>query len=235
MKKQILSLILLLWSKSMFAADISLEVKQRIESLFPAGAELKITPFDNTLIEVVLDTQVYFASHDGRYLFVDRVIDIERRQNVTELKAQKIRKDIISQLPDKMRLNFPAVGTTKQTITVFTDIDCPYCRQLHDSIAGLNEKGIAVNYVMLPRAGLNSKSYHKAVSAVCAPDPQQAMTQAMSGKPLKKRVCDNTIAEQLKLASRLGIGSTPVTLLPSGEKKVGLFSVDAMTKLLKLQ
>ena len=233
-----LTLVLLLPIETARAGDtkrlVGSEVKARIIALFPPGTPLTFSYVDETLIQVVQDTKVYFASHDGKYLFVDRVLDIANRRDLTEAKSQQIRQDILAELPDAMQLSFPAKGQAKQSITVFTDIDCPYCRQLHDRVALLNERGVEVNYVMLPRAGVNSPSFQKAVSAVCAPNPQQAMTQAMSGQTIETRECDNTIAEQLKLARRLGIGSTPVTILPSGEKRVGLYSVDDMLAMLQL-
>ncbi len=49
------------------------------------------------------------------------------------------------------------------TVTVFTDIDCGYCRKLHGEIAKYNDNGIRVRYLFFPRSGEGGESYKKAV------------------------------------------------------------------------
>ena len=234
MKTFMTLVVLMLFLSTANANDISPQVKAPLQTLFTAESELQLTAMGTQLLEVVVGANVYFASADGRFLYLDRVIDVEKRQDLTELKLRTIRKAQIAALPDEMQLSFPAKGKSKQSITVFTDIDCPYCRQLHDRIPSLNALGITVNYVMLPRAGEDSNSFRKAVAAVCDGKPQAAMTRAMAGKRIEPKNCENTIAEQLAFANRLGIASTPSTVLPSGELRVGLYSPEAMAKLLQL-
>ena len=57
---------------------------------------------------------------------------------------------------------FPA-EKERHTITVFTDLDCGYCRKLHKEIDQFNAEGITVRYLMFPRAGVGSPSYDKVV------------------------------------------------------------------------
>ena len=48
---------------------------------------------------------------------------------------------------------------TGRYVTVFTDIDCTYCRQFHKTVPELQKRGLQVRYLMFPRAGLQSESY----------------------------------------------------------------------------
>ena len=230
--------IVLLLASSLKATEVPAEVASKLKSLFPPNMPIVINEHDEQLWQVQAGVQVYFASSDGQYLFAGRVIDIKNKQNLTEQKNKQIRKALISELPASMYLSYPAAKSSrensKKIITVFTDIDCPYCRKLHDNITPLNELGVTVNYVILPRAGVNSKSYHKAVSAICSVDPQQAMDQAMAGNTLSRRSCENTISQQLEFARSFGITSTPVTILPDGSQRIGYFDVESMAKILNL-
>jgi len=222
------------FSTHTFAISVPLNIKQRIGNLFPPNQQISISQHDEDLWQVQVGAEVYFASSEGRYFFAGPVIDLKNKQNLTRNKSQQIRQQLIADLPDNMYLTFPSQVPEKRNITVFTDIDCPYCRKLHDHIKPLNERGVTVNYVMLPRAGVNSNSYRKAISAVCNEKPQQAMTKAMAGVEISPLDCDNTIEEQLAFARHLGINSTPVTVLPNGEKRVGYYNLETISKLLEL-
>lgn len=45
-------------------------------------------------------------------------------------------------------------GKTRHTITVFTDIDCPYCSKLHPEMDRYLRAGIKVRYLAYSRSGL---------------------------------------------------------------------------------
>ena len=43
---------------------------------------------------------------------------------------------------------FKPAGQTKAIINVFTDVDCGYCRKLHNEVPQLNAMGIEVRYLL---------------------------------------------------------------------------------------
>ncbi len=104
----------------------------------------------------------------------------------------------------------------RHTLTVFTDIDCGYCRKLHAEMDELNSYGIEVRYMMFPRTGLNTPSYQKAVNVWCAKDQQVSMTKAKAGESIPQANCDNPIASQFDLGQQLGVTGTPALLLGDG-------------------
>lgn len=99
---------------------------------------------------------------------------------------------------------------------MFTDIDCPYCRKLHDEVPQLNEYGITVNYYAFPRSGPNTASFRKYESVWCADDQQAAMDAAKAGRKVADASCENPVREQFELGSRVGVTGTPAIVLEDG-------------------
>ena len=106
-------------------------------------------------------------------------------------------------------------------MTIVTDIDCPYCRRLHNDMEAYNAAGFDVSYVMLPRAGRDSGSYRKTVAAACGAPPEAAITAAMNGETPSSPPCDHPIDEHMQLARELGVTSTPTIVLEDGRIVLG--------------
>ena len=90
-------------------------------------------------------------------------------------------------------------------MAVFTDVDCGYCRKLHMEMDEINALGIEVRYLAFPRAGPGSRSYEKIVSAWCAKDAQQAITELKMGRSIPDRSCANPVMEQYALGQAMGV------------------------------
>ena len=98
----------------------------------------------------------------------------------------------------------------KYTVTVFTDVDCVYCRALHRQIADYNRLGVRVRYVFFPRTGPNTASWFKAEQVWCSADRKDALTRAKLGEPLAAKVCaDNPVAREYALGQAIGLEGTP--------------------------
>jgi len=121
----------------------------------------------------------------------------------------------------------------KYTVTVFTDIDCGYCRKLHAEIDQYNAKGIRVRYLMFPRAGVGSPSYQKAVNVWCADDRNQALTRSKAGETLEEKQCKNPVADEYALGQMVGVTGTPAIFLADGELVPGYVPADRMESILK--
>jgi thiol:disulfide interchange protein DsbC len=121
---------------------------------------------------------------------------------------------------------------TRHTITVFTDIDCGYCRKLQKDIPELLNDGIRVRYMLYPRAGIGSSSYQKAVAVWCADDRRAALAAAKADKKIDMKSCVNPIAEQMKLADSLGMRGTPFIVFDNGQTQPGYVPAKQMAQLL---
>ena len=142
--------------------------------------------------------------------------------NVTEQSRTEQRKQLLASLKESDMVVFsPAPELTKATITVFTDIDCGYCRKLHQEVPELNRLGIAVRYLAYPRAGIGSDSYNKAVSVWCADDPQKALTNSKAGKNIETKTCENPGAAHYGLGDAFGVTGTPAVVYEDGNLQAG--------------
>ena len=205
----------LLATISLAQADVVL--KDKLEALLPGMVVQTLEPLENTdLYEALVDGEIVYFSKDGRYVFQGDIIDIKSRQNITENKRRGLKKEEIDSFNEADMIIFEP-EKTKHTLTVFTDIDCGYCRKLHQQISEYNALGIKVRYMAFPRSGLDSESFDKAVSVWCADDRKQAMTDAKSGSSIKVNSCDNPIKDHFEAGRRLGITGTPALFLESGE------------------
>ena len=124
----------------------------------------------------------------------------------------------------------PRPELTKATITVFTDIDCGYCRKLHQTVPELNRLGVAVRYLAYPRAGVGSASYDKAVAAWCADDPQKALTRCESRQRYRDETCANPVAEQYAMGDAFGVTGTPAVVYEDGTLQAGYLPAAEMAR-----
>jgi thiol:disulfide interchange protein DsbC len=168
------------------------------------------------LVELVLtDGQVVYISQDGKRLLAGNLLDLETGSNLTEVRRDGLRMEMLASHKVKDLFEYPAADE-KATVTVVTDIDCPYCRRLHQQVPDYGDLGISVRYLMMPRSGPETASFYKARNAACAADPAQALTRAMSGEELPAQECSDTIMQQFELARSLQTTGTPAMITESG-------------------
>lgn len=172
------------------------------------------------LYELVLGSQIMYLSESGQYALQGDLYDLTAGDNITENRRNDLRAATLQQLSADEMIVFPAEDE-KYQVSVFTDIDCGYCRKLHSEISAYNDQGITVRYLAFPRAGVNSESYNKAVSAWCADNPQAAMTAAKLGQDIPEKTCPNPVAKHYELGQQLGVRGTPSILLNNGEMVPG--------------
>jgi thiol:disulfide interchange protein DsbC len=184
--------------------------------------------------QVIVGGQLVYVSDDGRYLLQGTLYDAQAKRDLTAARMAVDAKAKVDAVPASKRIVFPADGgKAKYKVTVFTDIDCGYCRKLHSQIAEYNKRGIEVDYLFFPRSGIGSPSYDKAVSVWCAKDRNAAFTAAKGGKNPAPLKCDNPVAEEFTLGTQVGVDGTPTIFAPDGTKLGGYLPPEEM--LAKLQ
>jgi thiol:disulfide interchange protein DsbC len=210
------------------AEEIPEAVSVGLHKLFPTTPIDKITatPMPG-LYEATLGSRLFYVSEDGKYLLQGNLYDIDTRTNLTEASQNAVRKAALDAVNEDEMVIF-APEDPKYTVTIFTDIDCGYCRKLHKEMHAYNEKGISVRYMFYPRSGVGSPSFDKAVSVWCADDRNQALTDAKNGKPVEPKTCENPIANQYALGGDLGLRGTPAIFLEDGESIPGYVPADRL-------
>jgi len=199
------------------AADAFAAVEDKIRTLAPSATTVAIseTPVDG-LLQAQINSDIVYISNDGAYLLQGTLFDIEARVNLTDQAMADVRRDLITDLNDPRDIRFTPEGETVHSLLVFTDIDCGYCRKLHEQMDEYLEKGIEIKYLAYPRAGIGSHSYEKYVSVWCADDQRAALTAAKAGDEPEPRQCDNPVLEQFELGQQLGVTGTPAIVTRDG-------------------
>ena len=223
-----ISSIGLLSAMPVFAQDKFETVEARIRILAPTARSIAVseTPIEG-ILQVQINGDIVYATDDGKYMMQGRIIDLETRDDLTELSKATIRKEVLDEIDTSKQITF-AGDETAYDLMVFTDIDCGYCRKLHAQIEEYNDQGIAIHYMAFPRAGIGSASYDKAVSVWCASDQQGALTNAKSGTDPDPQQCENPIAEQYQLGIELGVTGTPALLTANGQLIPGYVPPEAL-------
>lgn len=186
------------------------------------------------IYEVVVGAEVFYVTKDGQYLLQGDLIDLSKKQNLTEGVRTKGRLRVINAVDPATMITF-APKEVKHTVTIFTDIDCGYCRKLHSEIAEYNKLGIAVRYLAFPRAGEGSESFYKAEAVWCSKDRGAALTAAKAGQkvPAADKDCKNPVKQHLRLARELSLGGTPTLFLEDGTMVPGYLPADRLLKALE--
>jgi thiol:disulfide interchange protein DsbC len=179
----------------------------KVESVAPAP----IAGFSSA----VVDGTVVYVSNDGRYLMQGSLYDLANRIDLSAKVLASMREKALATLPENMRITFPAQHP-KYHVTVFTDVDCPYCRHFHSQITEYNKLGIGVDYVLFPLEGLHPQAMRKAQAVWCAKDRNTAYTAAMKGADPGNATCENPISHTLALGEKMGVHYTPTVLAPDG-------------------
>lgn len=193
-------------------------VEEKIRTLAPSATTVAIseTPVDG-LLQAQINSDIVYISADGSYLLQGTLFDIDERVNLTDQAMAGVRRELIQDIDNPREIRFATAEDPVHSLWVFTDIDCGYCRKLHEQMDEYLEKGIEINYLAFPRAGIGSHSYEKYVSVWCAEDPQAALTLAKTGAEPEPLQCDNPVLEQFELGQRLGVTGTPAILTRNGD------------------
>ena len=201
-----------------------LEVKSAVGTALPGILELELT-----------EGPVLYMSDDGSHFIAGQLFKVAPGGvvNLTEKKQDKGRIEALASLKDEDMIIYPPKGEIKAQITVFTDVDCGYCRKLHREIPALNEMGISLRYLAFPRAGIGSASYKKISSAFCAKDKLAAMNALKSGRPIEENLCEgNPVDSQYALGRKMGVTGTPSMVMDNGTMLPGYMPAASLAQTL---
>ena len=179
-----------------------------------------------------IGSRLFYVSADARFLLDGQIFDLNSQQNLTEAALNGVRQELLRGVDESTMVVFKAPKERYQ-ITVFTDVDCGYCRKLHNSMAAYHDRGISVRYLAYPRAGMGSKTAQIMQSAWCADDRAGALTLAKQGLPIESIDCTNPVAQHYQLGNDLGVNGTPAILFDSGQLVPGFMAAPQLLKMLE--
>ncbi|MCR4300118.1 MAG: DsbC family protein [Sulfuricaulis sp.] len=198
-----------------------------------SSATIKPSPVSG-MYEIEYNSKVFYTTSDGKYLIMGDVVEVKSRSNLTEQRRGVIRTRLLDNMGEK---NMIVIGPDKprRTLTVFTDVDCPYCAKFHLDVPALNKQGVKVRYLMYPQTGPNGESYRRAVAVWCAEDRVKAIGIAKAGGKLSMKTCENPVESHHRLGQRLEIGGTPTIFVDDGKVFPGYIPAQRLLGMLGLQ
>jgi thiol:disulfide interchange protein DsbC len=195
-------------------ADPRIELAGKIPGTKPE--DLRASPIPG-VYELMRGTDIAYVTMDGKYAIAGDLYELSSNNNLSETRRRDVRAKLISAVPESQMLVF-SPKDPKYTITVFTDVDCGYCRKLHSQIAEYNRLGIRVRYMFYPRSGPDTDSWHKAEEVWCSPNRNEALTRAKHGEDLKVKACpDSPVARHYELGRELDVRGTPAIFTSQGD------------------
>jgi thiol:disulfide interchange protein DsbC len=212
-------------------ADARAAIAKKLDGL--KVEDVRISPV-NGVFEITRGSDISYVSSDGRYAIVGDMIDLDSDANLSENRRRAIRQRMLETVPESEMLVF-SPKDPKYTMTVFTDIDCGYCRKLHSQIAEYNRLGIRVRYLFYPRTGPDTESWHKAEAVWCSANRNEALTKAKLGSAIASKDCgaNSIVARDYELGHKLSVEGTPAIFLSTGEMLPGYVPPGQLVKYLK--
>ena len=209
-----------------FSSDVKsdeLIISSKINAVLPEGMSVqsvKESQIENLFIVDIGDLQPIYASKNGEFFFYGELYAVNGNmlQNTTKDEVNLKRKSILDKtLSEDDFISFKSENE-KHSVTIFTDVDCGYCRKFHNEIKDFNDLGISVNYVAFPRSGLDSVSYNKIVTAWFSKDPKSVLTKMKQGIDVELSMCqDHPVEAHFLLGQKIGITGTPAIIKSNGE------------------
>ena len=196
---------------------------------FPEANDVKISESSiQGLYTIAIGSQIFYMSLNGKFILQGDIYDAETGTNLTERERISARKDFLNQLDEEEMIIF-APDDYKQTVTIFTDVDCGYCRKFHGEIDEVMEQGIRVRYLFFPRTGPDTESWEKAEKVWCSQDRQSAITRAKQGKSLRAKICSGTPVEKhYSLGQMFRVQGTPTMVSDKGKIIIGYVPADVL-------
>ena len=197
---------------------IPADVRARVVAKLPGAqaSDVAVSPIPG-LYEVTMGGLIAYVSSDGKYLLSGNVYDLDTQVNLTASRRNSARAKALAAASESNMIVF-GPANAKMTVTVFTDIDCGFCRKFHSQIAEVNKAGVRVRYMFFPRTGPATESWTKAEQVWCAADRRDALTRAKKGDTVKGKSCgDAAVKSQYELGSDLGVEGTPAIFTQNGD------------------
>jgi thiol:disulfide interchange protein DsbC len=212
------------------AADPRVAIAAKMQGV--KAEDLHATPIPG-IYELLRGADAAYVSPDGKYAIIGDLYETGTNNDLTENRRRDQRLKLLAAIPEAQMVVF-GPQTAKHTITVFTDMDCAYCRKLHSQINDYNKLGIKVRYIAYPRSGPNTSSWSKAEQVWCSADPKTALTEAKLGKTLPGKICaNNPVAKEYELGQQFNLQGTPTIILGNGAMLSGYLAPADLVQELK--
>lgn len=202
-------------------------IEKKFTAAYPGISIISVEPIeDGSLFQVNFDNGDYVYSIPTGNLFTTMKGELWSISTLTPVNISVKRSiRVVMNIPDEELIIYKS-DKERAVITVFTDVDCPYCRKLHKDSKKLNQLGITVKYAGYPRGGLRSPALDKMKSVWCSDDRKAPFMDASKGLRIDSiKPCDDPVMKHFKIGEHIGVKGTP-TIVSNTEIIQGYFTAE---------
>ena len=218
-------------------------VEEMVSLILPTGSTIESierSEFPGIYKVYYGDIQPLYVSESGNYFMFGQMFKIDSQnankpviKNITDKDISIRRQSLMQEIKTSELISFES-KRQQYDLTVFTDVDCGYCRKLHKEIKQYNDLGITIRYAAFPRSGLGTDAFTKMVGAWCSADSKKAITNLKDGKNPNLNFCDSQpVAKHYVIGKKLGVTGTPAIITETGYLLPGYYSAEDLLKKLK--
>lgn len=179
------------------------------------------------LYSAVVEDQIVYLTENGQYLLAGPAIRLKDQHNLSKDLALKYNRIDWNKLPlnDAIKV---VKGNGKRQLAVFSDPNCPYCKQLESELKKLDNVTI-YTFVL----ALKPQSVAPSKQVFCEPSPAIAWENliARGVQPKSSKSCNNPVERNQQLARNLGLNGTPAIIFSNGSKVMGAYPADEIEKI----
>lgn len=187
----------------------------KFKTLYPKTTfkDIRRSPVSG-LYEVVMGENIAYTDESGRYFIFGHLFDMQQQVDLTaQRKLDSKKTEFPTQHLDQAIKTIKGDGS--RSVAIFSDPDCPFCKQLEGELARLDN--VTIYTFLYPLESLHPQAKTKAISVWCSPNKAKAWRELMlAGKRPKLAACNNPVNDNLVLGSKLGVVGTPTLIAADG-------------------
>ena len=229
MIKKTLAFALVSFISSLSLANVD-TVKSNLNKQHP---KLKIENIQATDMKGIysgsVDGQVVYVGEDAQHILVGSMYRLSDQKNLTKDLVLKQNSIDWKKLPLQDAVK-SVRGNGKRQIAIFSDPNCPYCKQLETELNKLND--VTIYTFIYP---IKNQSIAVSKQVFCEKDSALAWSNLISKgiQPSSKKTCANPIDRNLSLGKSLGLNGTPAIIFSNGFKVMGSHPAQEIEKMWK--
>lgn len=226
MKKYLVLLLSLGIFTNAYAGDLTPKESKFLDKVNKSYPDLKINDAvylnDVNLYELHRkgDIRLMYTNEDLSFLMMNnQILDLKNKKNLSNTREALNVNRFFNELPKEKAIPVK-FGNGSRTVAIFTDPDCPYCKQLDKEIhANLKNQNMTIYYYMNP---LNISGHElapiEAKKIWCDSNKSKSWVEWMlnSKLPANNGDCKNPVDETKALATSVGFNSTPTIIFDNG-------------------
>jgi thiol:disulfide interchange protein DsbC len=167
---------------------------------------------------VIAGDQVVYTDASCDHMIVGRMMDTKTRQDMSAQALDAFYTIDFKSLPFGEAIKI-VKGTGEHKVALFADPDCPFCRQLEQSMQSVTN--VTVYLFLFPLEQVHPHAMADATAIWCSPDRASAWTNWMLDRtpiPTGGSCASDPIADIHTLADSLHVHSTPTIFLENGKR-----------------